>query len=105
MTERRTGADAPMDRLAPVFRPDSIAVVGASETPGALAAMAYGNLKRDFTGRRYPVNPRRAAIQGDRAFRDVTELPEAVDLVLVLVPAAGVPDVLERSAESGHRSA
>jgi acyl-CoA synthetase (NDP forming) len=105
MTERRTGADAPIDRLARVFRPDSIAVVGASETPGSLATMAYGNLKRDFTGRRYPVSARRAAIQGDRAFRDVTELPESVDLVLVLVPAAGVPDVLERCAESGHRSA
>jgi acyl-CoA synthetase (NDP forming) len=67
--------------------------------------MAYGNLKRDFTGRRYPVNARRATVQGDRAFRDVTELPEPVDLVLVLVPAADVPDVLERCVESGHRSA
>jgi acetate---CoA ligase (ADP-forming) len=105
MTERRTGADGPTDRLAPVFRPDTIAVVGASETPGALAAMAYGNLKRDFAGRRYPVNARRTAVQGDRAFRDVAELPEPVDLVLVLVPAADVPDVLERCAESGHRSA
>lgn len=105
MSERATGPGAPTERLAPVFRPDSIAVVGASETPGSLATMAYGNLKREFTGRRYPVNARRAAVQGDRAFRDVAELPEPVDLVLVLVPAADVPEVLERCAESGHRSA
>lgn len=93
-----------VERLRPMFRPESIAVVGASESPG-LAAMVYGNLISEFPGRRYPINPRRATIFGERAYPSVADLPEPVDLVLVLVPAAAVPDVVAASFEAGHRSA
>jgi acetate---CoA ligase (ADP-forming) len=88
-----------------MFRPESIAVVGASESPGSLAAMVYGNLVSEFPGRRYPVNSRRATVFGDRAYPDVTDLPEPVDLVIVLVPAAAVPGVVAACAQAGHRSA
>ncbi|MFF5289568.1 acetate--CoA ligase family protein [Paractinoplanes globisporus] len=92
-------------RLGPVFSPDSIAVVGASATPYAIGNTVYANLRRDFPGRLYPVNPRRAEVLGDRAYPDVADLPEPVDLVIVLIPARDVPALLERCIAAGHRSA
>ena len=100
-----TSARPALERLRPMYRPESIAVVGASEAPGSLAAMVYGNLVHEFRGRRYPVNPRRATVFGDRAYPDVADLPEPVDLVVVLVPAAAVPEVMAGCVRAGHRSA
>lgn len=91
-------------RLDAVFNPRSIAVVGASANPGAMGNWVYGNLARDFPGARYAVNPRRKEVLGDATYPDVTSLPEPVDLVIYLVPAAQVPAAVEQSIARGHRS-
>jgi acyl-CoA synthetase (NDP forming) len=80
-------------------------VVGASGTPYSIGNMVYGNLRRDFPGRLYAVNPRRPEVLGDRTYPDVTDLPEPVDLVIVILAAPEVPALLERCVASGHRAA
>jgi acyl-CoA synthetase (NDP forming) len=82
-----------------LFSPESVAVVGASEA--ALGSMVFLNLHRDFPGRLYPVNPRRAEVHGVKAYPTVDDLPEAVDMAVILTPAVTVPDIIERSAARG----
>ncbi len=87
-----------------VFQAGSVAVAGASEAAGSLGAMVYGNLRRDFPGPVYAVNSRHPLVMGDPAYPDVRALPEAVDLVVLLVPARDVADTIRDCIERGHRS-
>ena len=89
-------SQAGVDRL---FAPRSVAVVGASET--GLGALTFSNLRRDFPGNLYPVNPRRTDVFGVPAFPTVDDLPEAVDMAVLLVPAAQVPGIAEQCAARG----
>ncbi len=82
-----------------LFAPQSVAVVGASEQ--GLGRMVFANLRRDFPGTLYPVNPRRPEVLGVKAYPTVDDLPEAVDMAVLLVPAAHVPDIAERCAARG----
>ena len=59
-------SQAGVERL---FSPESVAVVGASET--GLGALVFQNLHRDFPGRLYPVNPRRPEVFGVKAYPDI----------------------------------
>jgi acetate---CoA ligase (ADP-forming) len=85
--------------LERVLSPQSVAVIGASEA--SLGSVIFRNLQRDFPGRLYPVNNRRAVIHGVPAYPSVDDLPEAVDIAVVLTPAATVPGIIERCAELG----
>ena len=82
-----------------LFSPESVAVVGASEA--GLGSMVFQNLHRDFPGRLYPVNPRRKEVHGITAYATVDELPEAVDMAVILTPAVTVPDIIEHAAHRG----
>ncbi|MFC1864689.1 acetate--CoA ligase family protein [Chloroflexota bacterium] len=77
-----------------IFNPQSIAIVGASSGRkiGGLA-VSYLQLA-GYKGKIFPVNPREKEIQGLRAYPSVREIPEPVDYVLVMVPAAVVPGVI-----------
>src|SRR6202050_1442972 len=82
-----------------LFAPQSVAVVGASEQ--GLGHMVFPNLLRDFPGTLYPVNPRRPEVLGVKAYPTVDDLPEAVDMAVILVPALYVPHIVERWAARG----
>jgi len=82
-----------------LFSPESVAVVGASEA--GLGSMVFQNLHRDFPGRLYPVNPRRQEVHGIKAYPTVDDLPEAVDMAVILTPAVTVPDIIEHAAHRG----
>jgi acetate---CoA ligase (ADP-forming) len=91
-------------RLAGVDRvlsPRSIAQVGASTNPASLGGWVFANLARAFGGPLYAVHPRESEVQGHAAFPSVMDLPEAVDLVVVMVPAPIVPGVIEECAAKG----
>jgi len=89
-------SQAGVERL---FSPESVAVVGASEA--GLGSMVFLNLQRDFPGRLYPVNPRRPDVHGVPAYPTVDDLPEAVDMAVILTPAATVPGIIDRCAGRG----
>ena len=82
-----------------MFSPQSVAVVGASEA--SLGSYVFQNLHRDFPGRLYPVNPKRAEVHGVTAYPTVDDLPEPVDMAVILTPAVTVPDIIEASAQRG----
>jgi acyl-CoA synthetase (NDP forming) len=76
-----------------LLRPASIAIVGASATPGALGASVLGNLERNgFAGDIHLINPRRAEIAGRACLASVEQLPEGVDVAVLAIPQ---PAVLE----------
>lgn len=83
---------AMLDRL---LRPRSIAVVGATDKPGALGASILGNLTRSgFAGAIYPVNPKRDEIGGRPCLPSVAALPDGVDVAVLAIPRAGVLDAV-----------
>ncbi|HEY5113914.1 MAG TPA: GNAT family N-acetyltransferase, partial [Nakamurella sp.] len=82
MTAREHRAEA--RSIARLLSPRSIAVIGASDEPGALGRIVLENLFRgDFSGRVYPVNPDAGSVQGVRAFAVVTDIPDPVDVAVL----------------------
>ena len=88
--------------LEPILRPRSIAVIGASRTPGTIGHEIVANLVRGgFTGSVHPVNPKAKAIYSIRAAPSVASLPEPVDLAVITVPKELVQDVVHQCADAG----
>lgn len=85
--------------LDQLYEPRSVAVVGASDDiklPGGRLLqylLSYG-----YAGTVYPVNPNRAQVQGRMAYKSLLELPERVDIAILLVSAIASIDVLEQCA-------
>jgi len=87
-----------------LFNPASIAMVGATDKSG-WSVNTLANLRRHgFDGPIHLVNPRTEIVHGERAYRSLTDLPEPVDLVYVMVPTAAVLGVLEEGARLGIRT-
>jgi acyl-CoA synthetase (NDP forming) len=88
-----------MNKFTYLFEPRSVAVVGVSDDaarPGSQAARAL--LKNGYGGKLYPVNPKYEQFDGLKCFPSVEAIPDAVDLVVIGVPAQGVLPVLEQCA-------
>jgi acetyltransferase len=77
------------------FRPGSIAVIGASERKNSLGEQIITNLLYGFQEKIYPVNPNYSSIRGIPCFPSVETIPDPVDLAIIIVPAAAVPQALE----------
>jgi acetyltransferase len=86
-----------LDRL---FRPRSIAVIGASADAGKAGGAMMAALD-GFPGPLYPVNPRAGEIAGRRAFVAVGDIPVAPDLAVLVTPAGSVPDLVDELAACG----
>jgi acyl-CoA synthetase (NDP forming)/RimJ/RimL family protein N-acetyltransferase len=90
--ERRSEA-ASVSRL---LSPTSIAVIGAGRDRGGIGHEVFRNLVAGgFEGPVYPVNPAGGHVASVRAYQSVLDIPDAVDLAIVAVPAAGVLDVVD----------
>lgn len=91
-----------MHELAKMFRPQSVAVIGASGDPEKLGGRALLHLKTlGYQGRIYPINVSAAEVQGLPAFRSVMDLPEVPDCALILLPAGLVSKAVEDCAAKG----
>lgn len=94
--------ERPHTALNPLLAPRSIAVVGASPRRGSFGHNLYINLRDSgFRGVIYPVNPNRRYIETVPAVPDLARLPEPVDLAILLVPAALVPEVAAQGVSAG----
>jgi acetate---CoA ligase (ADP-forming) len=90
---------------ASVLQASSVALVGASER-GNWPRLIFANLREfGYAGRVFLVNPRQAQVYGERCFPSLRALPEPVDHAIVIVPAAGVADVLTDAKAAGLKSA
>lgn len=76
------------------FSPTSVAVIGATDRPGSVGNTVLRNLLGNYKGQVYPVNPSRSEICGLRCYASIRAVPEAVDLVVIVIPAHAVPDVV-----------
>ena len=89
-----------------IFAPKSVAVIGATETPGSVGRTIIWNLiSSTFGGTIYPVNPRRASILGIKAYPALSAVPELVDLIVVVTPARTIPDIIREAVGLGVKSA
>lgn len=92
--------------LDTIFAPKSIAVIGATETPGSVGRTIIWNLiSNPFGGTVYPVNLKRPSVLGIRAYPDISAVPEQVDLAVVVTPAQTVPGVIGECVDAGVKSA
>ena len=90
---------ASLERL---LRPKSVAIVGASEKPGALGNQVLANLERHgFAGDIYLINPKRGVIAGRQSLGSVDELPEGVDAAVLAIPGAAVLPTIRALAARG----
>lgn len=88
------------------LNPRSIAIVGASPQAGTPRnALVKNVLKHGFEGKVYPVSPSNPEIEGLQAYKSVSELPEAVDVALVITPAQTVAGVIAECGQKGIRNA
>lgn len=88
----------PDSSLTRLFNPRSIAIVGASATPGKIGAMPVSLLRQHgYDGRILPINPRAESIQGLPAAPDLAALDGEADLVILAVPAALAAQALEQA--------
>lgn len=93
-------------RIAAVFKPSSIALVGASDRPGTLGDLIRRNLEATgFKGRVEYVNPAYEEIAGRPAFRSVRDLPQPTDLAIIVTPAATIPNIITDCGEAGIHGA
>lgn len=91
--------------LDAVFYPQSVAVVGASTRAGTVGNDIFRNLlTAEFNGPVYPVNPKARAIYGVHAYKSLGDIPEAVDLAVLIVPAAGILGVTREAIDKGVKA-
>jgi acetyltransferase len=88
--------------LDKIFKPESIAVIGASEKKGSIGRVLLENLTQGgFQGQVYPVNPRYQSIQGIKTYPSVLDTSTAVDLAIIATPIATVPGVVKECVGAG----
>jgi len=91
-----------IQNLDKIFKPKSVAVIGASSRKGSVGNTVLLNLiEGGFTGAVYPVNPKHDEIEGLPAFASVSELPETVDLAIVCTPAGTVCQIVDECGSAG----
>jgi len=92
--------------LESIFRPKSVAVVGASNAPEKYGYIILKNiLEAGFQGPVYPVNPKATDILGRPCSRSIADLPAGVDLAVIIIPAKAVPQAVAEAGQRGIRAA
>ena len=88
--------------LLPIFYPKSVAIIGASRDAMSIGGRLMRNiLGAHFSGTVYPVNPNAGSVSSVKAYPSVSDIPDPVDLALVVVPARFVLDVARDCADKG----
>ncbi|MGD8589242.1 MAG: CoA-binding protein, partial [Chromatiales bacterium] len=89
-----------------LFRPKSIALIGASKTAQSIGALLAQNLiKGGFRGSVMPVNPKYRDIAGVTAYADIASLPSAPDLAVIATPPVAVPEIIRELGQRGTKAA
>ncbi len=92
--------------LDPFFCPRSIAVIGATETPKSVGRTVLWNLISNPCGATvYPINPKRPNVLGIKAYPTIADVPERVDLAVIVTPSNTVPDLIGQCVKAGVKAA
>jgi len=88
--------------LNAIFRPGSVAVIGATPRKGTIGRETLHNiLLAEFNGKVFPVNPNYQVIHSIKAYSTILDVPDAVDLAIIIVPKYQVKDVVKQCGEKG----
>ena len=87
--------------LSRLLRPHSIAVVGASATPGSFGHRTLENISIGYIGKIYPINPKYPVLMGHKCYPSIDDLPDVPDCVVVAVAAEQVLPIVEKCAAMG----
>ena len=87
--------------LDPIFRPESVALIGATDRARSVGDSVLRNLIADYKGKIFPVNPQRPEVHGLKAYPNIKAIPEHVDLAVVVTPASTCPGIIRECVESG----
>ncbi len=85
-----------------IFSPRSVAVIGASTRKGSIGRETLHNiLTAEYNGKVFPVNPTTQVIHSIKAYSTVLDVPDAVDLAIIIIPKEGVKGVVQQCGEKG----
>jgi acetyltransferase len=91
----RSGLDA-------IFDPKAIALIGATDRAGAVGRILLENLIQSGYGRTvYPINPKRTSVLGVRAYKSVADVPDQLDMAVIVTPSKTVPSLVKQCGEVG----
>src|SRR5581483_11685697 len=92
--------------LDSIFKPRSVAVIGATERQGSVGRTVFSNLlSTPFGGTVYAVNPQRSDVLGTKSYPNVAAVPERVELAVIVTPAATVPGIIAECVAEDVRGA
>jgi acetyltransferase len=91
-----------MNSLNAIFSPESVAIIGASNTPGKVGHDIFANILRGgYTGTLYPVNPKARSILSVKAYPSISDIPDPVDLAIIILPPKASLAAVEESMRKG----
>ncbi len=92
--------------LEKIFKPNNVAVIGATEKEGSVGRTIIKNLiTNPFGGTVFPVNPKRPNVLGIQAHKSIRDIPADIDLAVIVTPASTVPGVIDECIEKGVEGA
>src|SRR4051812_37292663 len=92
--------------LDAIFTPHNVAVVGATDRVGSIGrAVMWSLVSSPFGGTVYPVSDKRSSVLGIKAYSRISEIPEPVDLAVIVTPAVKVPEIITDCVNIGVRGA
>lgn len=102
LTAQPTDEERPPDALRPLLEARSVAVVGASATPGSVGALTVTELLAGgYTGEVFPVNPKHRELHGLTCYPSIADLPGVVDVAVIAVANARLEEQMELAARCG----
>ena len=99
-----------LQRMDAFFNPCSVAVIGATKKVDKAGHVIFKNFATNkqhgvFKGELYPVNPNEDSILGYKCYKSLTEIPNEIELIVVIVPAKVVPSIMEEAASKKVKTA
>ena len=95
-----------MSALKDIMSPKSIAIVGASDNKGRIGGKPLSYmLDHKYSGKIFPVNPKHETIQGLKSYKNLTEIEDDLDFVLIAVPSLHVTNVLNEAVKKKAKTA
>lgn len=92
--------------LNPLFAPQSVAVIGASNRADSVGQIVFQNmLEGGYKGKLYPVNAKNAEVQGKKAYANLSEIGEPVEFAVIATPPATIPAIIEDCGQHGVKAA
>lgn len=101
-TTTQTESTQKQPTLDVFFAPKTVAVIGADDQPSSVGRKVLWNLiSSPFGGTVYPVNRKRSSVLGIHAYNALADVPEPIDLAVVVTPAETVPDIIDECVDAG----